>query len=118
MYQSPTFRWTRKNNMPAHQLGTLSHRDQTNPMLVLTFREPDSMIFYFQLQSIRQETQTHPCLLGSGVPRHIIQRLLEDAVDMHSGTAIHREGLPLLLVGYGNSSLALYVRDVRVERAL
>src|SRR6202158_201732 len=87
-------------------------------MLVLTFREPDSMIFYFQLQRLRQETQTHPCLLSPGVPRHVVQRLLQDAIDMHSSTAIHRERLPLFLIGYGNSGLSFYVRDVPVERAL
>src|ERR1700692_1045545 len=87
-------------------------------MLILTFREPDSVIFYFQLQRIRQKTQTYPCLLGPGVPRHVVQRLLQDAVDMHSGTAIHRERLPLFHIGYGNSGLSFYVWDVPVERAL
>src|SRR3984893_16636410 len=118
MHQSSTFRWARKNNLPAHQLRTFSHRYQTNPMLVRAFREPDSMIFYFQLQRFRLETQTYPGLLGPGVPRYVIQRLLQDAVDMHSGTAIYRKGHPLFLIGYGNSGLSFYVRDIPVERAL
>ncbi len=76
------------------------------------------MIFHFQLKRVRQETQTHPRLLRPGVPRHIVQRFLQDAVNVHAGAAIHRKRRALFLIGYGNSGLSFYGRNVPVERAL
>jgi len=55
MHQGSTFGRTRKNNLPAHQLGTFAHRDQTNAMLIGTLRESDSMIFDFQFKRTRQK---------------------------------------------------------------
>src|ERR1700733_7743286 len=52
VHQGSAFRWTRNNNLSAHQLGTLTHRDQTDPTLVCALREPNSMIFHVQLKNI------------------------------------------------------------------
>src|SRR5580658_971442 len=118
MHPRSTFRRTRKNYLAAHQLGTLAHCDQSDAALVRTLREPDAMIFHFQFKRIRQEMQTHPHLLSARMPRHIVQRFLHDAVDMHPSAAVHGERRTLLLIGYGNSGLSFYSGDVPVERAL
>src|ERR1017187_8308743 len=118
MHPGSTFHWARKNDLPAHQFRALAHRNQTNPVPVGMLRETDSMIFYFQLKNIRKETQTHPRLLGPGVPRHVVQRFLHNAVNMHPGAPVHRKSRTLLLIGYGNPGLTFYGRNVPVERAL
>src|SRR6202521_4157767 len=111
MHQSSTVRWTRKNNLSTHRLRALAHGNQTDPAPVRMFREPDSMIFHFQLKRFWQETQTHPRLRGPGVPRHIVEGFLQNAIDMHAGAAIHGKRHALLLIGYGNSGLSFYGRN-------
>src|ERR1039458_9611250 len=118
MDSSSAFCRTRKDKLPAHQLRTLAHRYQSDPALVRTLREPNTMIFYFQFKRIRQEAQTHPRRFGARVPRHIVQRFLHYAVDVHTCAAIHGERYTLLLIGYGNPRLSFYGRDIPVERAL
>ena len=63
MHQRSAFRWTRKNNLSAHQLRTLAHRDQANAPPVWALGEANSMIFHFQLQRIgKKRNRTHACL--------------------------------------------------------
>src|ERR1700722_14009279 len=52
------------------------------------------------------------------MPRHVVERFLQHAVDVHTGGAIHGKRFALLLIGYGNSRLPFYRRHVPVERAL
>ena len=47
--------------------------------------------------------------------RHIIQRLLQHTVDMHPGAAIEEERHTLLFIGYGNSGLPFYHRNIPVK---
>src|ERR1700733_12465148 len=75
------------------------------------------MVFHFQLENVRQKTQTYPRLLRSGVPCHIVERFLQHTINMHSRRAVDWERWALLLIGYGNSGLPFYGGNVPVERA-
>src|SRR5580765_2368196 len=100
--QRSAFRWTRNDDLPTHQFSTLAHCDQPNATLIEPLREARSVVLHLQLQRLRQETQKHANLLRPRMPSCVVQGLLHNAVDMNARTAVHREGLSLLLIGYGN----------------
>src|SRR5271163_1418444 len=76
------------------------------------------MIFNLKLQTLRPETEPHPRLLTSGMAGDVVQSLLQDAVNMNTHAAVHREGRPRFHVGYFNSSLPFHRRNVPVNRTL
>ncbi len=75
------------------------------------------MIFHFQLQALGQKSQTHPGFSGAGMPRHIIQSFLHNAINMDSGIAIHGKGCPRFLIGYVNAGLPFHHGQIPVQRA-
>ena len=82
----------------ANQFSTFAHSDQPDPALHLFRHKARAMILHFKLQEIRRKLQPDPGFARSGMPAHIIQRFLQDAIDVHAGARFHREGLPGLLL--------------------
>src|SRR6516165_6548103 len=77
--------------------GSLAHRDEPDAGLSIVWRETFSVIFYLQLQLRRAKAQPYPGFLCIRMPAHVIQRFLQDAVDLHAGTGFDGIALSRLL---------------------
>ena len=76
------------------------------------------MILHFELQRIRRELQPDPRFARSGMPAHIVQRFLQNAIDVHACACLDWEGLPGLLIVQRKARLVLHSGNIPVQSAL
>ena len=90
-HQRATFCWREKFNLAAHQLGALAHGHHSDAARLGRSAKSGAGSSTSSSSVLRQETQPHPGLLGAGMPRHVVQCLLQDAVDVNTGAAVDRK---------------------------
>src|SRR3989442_7038066 len=90
---------------PSQQFCTFTHRNQPDSLLDSLKVESQTVIFHFELQTLRQELQANPGLTSSRMPRDIIQSFLQNAVNMNGGMTIHPKRCSRFLIGYVNTGL-------------
>src|SRR5712664_4493025 len=83
-HECATLRSRRYRKHTADQFGAFAHGYEPNPSLHFFCHKARAMILHFELQRIRGKLQPDPRFARSGMPAHIIQRLLQHAINVRS----------------------------------
>src|SRR5215472_2258650 len=104
-------------NIALHHPGPLTHRDKTQA-LPASLPDPHAFILHFESNGVGPKRQPHGRILRSGMARHIVQRLLRNAVEMSRYLAVEFSNAAGLFKGDLDTCLPLESRQIRIERAL
>src|SRR5882724_1581949 len=102
----------------SHQFSALAHANQADTLMSRIRRKSPAAVLDFQVNGIDVKFQSHPRFLCSRVALHIIQRLLQHTIHLHSGSTIQRIRSPRFLIMYLQPGLMLDHWDVPIQGAL
>src|SRR4030095_16047462 len=80
--------------------GAFAHGEQAHTARGRFDGKTLAMVFDFEVQSAIAITEPDPQLLDSGMPRHVVECLLEDTVDVNSLASVNIEWGSRLFVAY------------------
>src|SRR5579885_3566130 len=89
--QGSTFGWLRDRKKRAENFGALAHGDKADAALSFLGVKASAMIFNFEFESFWRKIHAQPGFAGAGVAADIIQRLLNDTVDVNTRRGFDRK---------------------------
>src|SRR4029077_10221657 len=108
-------RWRREFEPSAKQLCALAHRHKANAWTCRFSCKSLALIFDFEFGGIGEEAQSYPGAAHSCMASHVIERLLQDPIDVNAGAPTDGESTPGLFVGYANTGLLFHGGQVPVD---
>src|SRR5579862_2288268 len=100
-----------------HQPRPFAHRDQAQTLRELLLKS-DALVLHLEHNCLCKETQPHRRALGLRMPGDVVQRFLNDAIEVNGNLPVQFAALARLLITYFNSRLPFEYRQVCVQRAL
>src|SRR5579871_2799911 len=90
----------------ADQRGAFAHGDQPESTTCALGRQSTSMILNLEIERAALRVETHGRLVDAGMPRHVAQRLLQNAVDVNGRGGINRRQRIRSFIAHADSELS------------
>src|SRR5207344_955663 len=85
----------------------LTDRNQSDSTFRSPGREPFPVVFHIELERVVEEAEADPGPVCAGMPRHVVQRFLHDAIDVNTAPPGQRERSAGFFVGDGDTGMPL-----------
>jgi len=107
----------KKFDTAVYELGSLTHGNQSHPLMLLHWRKSHAMVFHFQHYIFGLVAQPHLSLGRFRMARYIRKSLLQNPIEVDGHIAVDISARPALLISYLDYVLLLKSGQVDVQRA-